>query len=114
MLPLRDGPRMRKLLARRSGLAATIVIALAVLSLARPAFAATHEAPGSIASDCSRDVTQQLLSWIASVPDHSTLSFASGGCYRIDGTLELTDRDGLTFEGNNATFRASTTGATWR
>jgi hypothetical protein len=102
------------LLAGRSQLAAAAVIALAALALARPAFGTTHQAPGSIASDCSRDVTQQVLSWISSVPDHSTLSFASGGCYRIDGTLELTNRDGLTFEGNNATFRASTPGGTWR
>jgi len=105
---------MRKLVAGRSGLAAAIAIALAALSLAQPAFAARHQAPGSIASDCSRDVTQQVLSWIASVPDNSTLSFARGGCYRIEGTLELTDRNGLTFEGNGATFKATTIGDTWR
>jgi len=91
-----------------------IVIALAALSLAQPSYAATYQAPGSIASDCSTDVTQQVLSWVASVPDNSTLSFASGGCYRIEETLELTDRNGLTFEGNGATFKATTIGDTWR
>jgi hypothetical protein len=95
-------------------LGTAIVTALAALSFAQPSYAATYQAPGSIASDCSTDVTQQILSWISSVPDNSTLSFASGGCYRIEGTLELSDRNGLTFEGNGASFEATTTGGTWR
>jgi hypothetical protein len=67
-------------------------------------------APSSIRSDCSRDVTSKLQKWIASVPDHSTLSFNRGGCYRIDGSLLIEDRWGLTFQGNGATFKAMTDG----
>jgi len=62
------------------------------------------QVPTSIASDCSQDVTAALLSWIASVPDNSTIQFGSNKCYRIDGTLELTGRNGLTFEGNGSKF----------
>ncbi len=42
------------------------------------------------------------------------LNFDAGACYRIDGTLEVTNRNGLDFEGNGATFRAGGTGATGR
>jgi hypothetical protein len=66
--------------------------------------------PTSIASDCSRDVTAELSGWFASVPDNSTLTFAPDGCYRVDGTLPIVNRAGLTFEGNNSTFRAVTDG----
>ena len=72
--------------------------------------ATTYQIPSTIAGNCSADVTQQILAWIASVPDNSILSFTSGGCYRIEGTLELTNRNGLTFEGNGSTFKATTVG----
>jgi hypothetical protein len=51
-------------------------------------------------------VTQGILGWIASVPNDSTLKFGAGGCYRIEGTLELQGRRGLTFEGNGASFKS--------
>jgi len=62
--------------------------------------------PASIAADCSVDVTAALLNWIGSVPNNYTLAFASGKCYRIDGTIELRGRSGLTFEGNGAAFKS--------
>ncbi len=70
----------------------------------------TFSAPASIPSDCSRDVTADLLAWIASVGDGSTLRFAPNGCYRIDRTLRIEDRNHLTFDGNGATFKAMTSG----
>ena len=66
--------------------------------------------PTSIAADCSTDVTAALNAWIASVPDNSTLAFPTNGCFRIDGTLIIQHRTGLTFEGNGATFRQVTDG----
>jgi hypothetical protein len=54
--------------------------------------------PPSIAADCSVDVTAKLSTWVASMSNGSTLSFGSG-CYRIEGTLELTDRFGLVLDG---------------
>jgi hypothetical protein len=62
--------------------------------------------PSGIADDCSVDVTGELLAWIGSVPDGSTLRFGPRACYRVDGSLRIEDRHGLTFEGNGATFRA--------
>jgi hypothetical protein len=56
------------------------------------------------------DVTQALHSWFASVPDGSTLRFGAGKCYRIDGGLVVTDRQGLTFDGEGATFKVVTAG----
>ena len=44
------------------------------------------------------------------MPDGSTLRFAKRGCYRIDETLEITNRQRLTFDGNDATLRAVTEG----
>jgi hypothetical protein len=66
--------------------------------------------PSSVSTDCSRDVTREINDWIGSVPDHSTLVFARGACYRIDGSIRVEDRFGLTFEGNGATFAAGTDG----
>jgi Bacterial Ig domain len=96
--------------------AAAASVGLAII--AGPAAAATYQAPSSIANDCSVDVTPALLSWIGSVPDYSTLSFATNGCYRIEGTLEFSGRKGLDFEGNGSTFRSfnapTDTRAIWR
>jgi Right handed beta helix region len=72
--------------------------------------AAAYQVPATIRGDCSADVTQPILTWIASVPDDSVLSFTSGACYRIEGTLEVKNRNGLAFDGNGATFKATVTG----
>jgi Right handed beta helix region len=93
---------------------ALILVGLSALFAAPPAGATIYQIPAGIRANCSADVTQDILSWIASVPDNSVLSFGSGDCYRIDGTLELTGRNGLTFEGNGARFDATTTGGNWR
>lgn len=65
--------------------------------------------PPGIAPDCSVDVTAQLNEWFASVPDGSTLTFGAGDCFRVDGTLRLTDRHNLTLVGNGARFAAYVT-----
>jgi len=74
-----------------------------------------NNVPVSIASDCSVDVTSALLSWIASVPDNSTLLFGTNKCYRVESTVEIRSRNGLMFEGNGSTFKSlnpMTTGST--
>jgi hypothetical protein len=94
------------------------ILVAAVLALSAPASAAVYNVPPAITDDCSADVTQPIRDWIASVPDYSTLVFGAGACYRVDGTLELTNRSGLYIRGNNSTFQAATTGdphrAHWR
>jgi hypothetical protein len=97
-----------------------VPIALTMLALAPPQIARgapVYQVPATISGDCTVDVTQPLLNWIASVPDNSVLSFSSGACYRIEGTLEITNRHGLTFDGNGASFRATSVAAArpqWR
>ena len=60
---------------------------------------------GSVPSGCSTDATSEIRSWIASVPNNSTLVFGAGACYRIEGTLELRGRT-LTLDGNGSTFKS--------
>jgi hypothetical protein len=64
-----------------------------------------YTVPSSVPSGCSTDATSEISSWIASVPNDSTISFGLGACYRIEGTLELQNRT-LTVDGNGATFRS--------
>lgn len=66
--------------------------------------------PAIVRPDCSVDATAELTNWIASAPDGATLDFASGACYRVDGTIKIYDRSGLTFNGNGATIKAMTDG----
>jgi Right handed beta helix region len=70
----------------------------------------TATIPAGIPGDCSRDVSRELNAWIASVSDGSTLRFGPSACYRVDRTLRIKDRIGLTIDGNGATFRAMTSG----
>jgi hypothetical protein len=65
--------------------------------------------PTRIASDCSQDVTSALTDFLNGVPDGSTIRFLPGGCYRVDGTLELDGRTGLVIDGQGALFRTATT-----
>ncbi len=71
----------------------------------------TVDVPPAISADCSTDVTGPLTAWIASVPDSSTLRLGAGACYRVDGTLWISNRHHLALEGNQATFRAFTDGS---
>jgi hypothetical protein len=116
-----SGDRRLALRARGHARARSLLVAVSALVLFSGLFAAssagssaTYRAPSSIPADCSVDVTQQLLDWIASVPNNSTLTFPAGACYRVDGTLLVRNRTALTFEGNGATFKAGTTGGSNR
>jgi len=82
-------------------------VAVALVGVSR---AAAAEVPASVAADCSKDVTAALLAWIESVPDGSVLLFGRSACYRVDGTITLTNRHDLTIEGAGATFQHGTDG----
>jgi hypothetical protein len=91
----------------RSRLLLTYGVAIALIAASSgSASLTTYQIPASIAGDCSVDVTQPIVNWVASVPNNSILSFGSDACYRLEGTLELEGRSGLTFDGNGATFRS--------
>jgi polygalacturonase len=70
--------------------------------------------PSSVASDCGADVTSSLSKWISSVPDNSTLTLGRGACYQIEGSLAITNRRDLLFDGNGATLKATTKGTRTR
>ncbi len=58
----------------------------------------------NVDSSGNSDVTSSLQSFIDNSPNGSVICFASGGQYRVNGTLHLSGRSNLTFEGNNATI----------
>lgn len=66
--------------------------------------------PAGIDATGVQDDTAALQALINGLPDGSTLSFASGGQYRIEGTLHVTNKNNLTIDGNGALFFATTTG----
>jgi hypothetical protein len=93
-----------------------IPVIAGLLSTSHPtqaqATSGTFTVPASIPLDCSRDVTADLVDFIASIPDGtssnpSVISFRSGDCYRVDGTLLVDDRNHLTLDGNGARIDGS-------
>lgn len=66
--------------------------------------------PRRIAANCSVDVTNALNAWLGQVPDGSIAVLPRAGCYRVDGTITLTNRWNLTIRGRRTTFQAMTTG----
>ena len=104
-------------------LASVAVTALALLvsgatGAGKPAKPAVYTVPKKIKSDCSVAVENQIMSWLAGVPDGSTVQFGKGRCYGQDGAITLTDRNGLVIDGRGSEFRALTPGgshrANWR
>jgi hypothetical protein len=61
----------------------------------------------TLATDCSVDVTQPLNRLISLTPDGGIVTLEPDGCYRVDGTLSLEDRQNLTIEGNGAILDGS-------
>ncbi|MGH9243695.1 MAG: right-handed parallel beta-helix repeat-containing protein [Acidimicrobiales bacterium] len=93
---------------------AATVLSISVIVLASvgaPATAAElYVVPPSIDPSGTRDVTADLITFVAGVPDGSTIVFQPGGRYRIEGTFLTEARHNLVFEGNNAAFFATTEG----
>ena len=67
--------------------------------------------PDSIPADCSRPVENEIMAWLATVPNGATARFEHNGCYGQDETIELEDRIDLTIDGNGSSFKALTTGS---
>jgi hypothetical protein len=70
--------------------------------------ATTFDVPSTIDANGERDVTNELMTFITSVPDGSTIAFPAEARYRIDTSLVIEGRNDLTFEGNGAEFFATT------
>lgn len=67
--------------------------------------------PSGIDTSGTEDVTAALNQFLRSVPDNSIICFPANARYRIEGTLLLENRHGLTIEGNGVTFFAKTDGS---
>jgi hypothetical protein len=67
--------------------------------------------PNAIDPTGGVDVTIALNQFFASVPDSTTICFPANARYRVEGTLLLQNRNGLTFEGDGATIFAATDGS---
>lgn len=70
----------------------------------------THDVPASVDPSGGRDVTASLQQVLDETPDGATLRFPAGARYRIEGTLQLHDRNGITLDGNGAELFATTRG----
>jgi hypothetical protein len=66
--------------------------------------------PASIDSTGRADVTRPLQTFISKVPNGRTVRFRPGGRYRVEGTLGVNGRHGLTFDGAGALIFATTRG----
>jgi glycosyltransferase involved in cell wall biosynthesis len=110
--------RWRRSPAGTLPLAVALVAAAAVAAVvsppARASAATATRVPAAIDPTGSSDVTAALERFVDSVPDGSTIVFPHGARYRLDGTLELRDRRGLTLEGAGATLFAGTRGNAYR
>lgn len=95
-------------------LAVGVAALLPVLAAPASASAAVYDVPASIPADCSVPVETQLTSWIASVPDGSTVRLGAGKCYGQDESVTVTDRANLTIDGNGSELRALTPGGPYR
>jgi hypothetical protein len=94
--------------------ACVIACLFAMAACSQAAAAAVYEVPAEIPDDCSVSVENQIMAWLATVPDGNTARFAAGACYGHDGTITLTGRSGLVIDGQGAEFRALTMGGTHR
>ena len=93
-------------------------IVIVGLSTAGEAVSKTYTVPKSIEDDCSVAVETEIMAWLETVPDGNRVNFRTGRCYGQDGTITLTNKNGLVIDGRGSEFRALTLGgshrANWR
>ncbi len=103
---------------RRFLILAGVVVSVVVVVVVVRSLMTSERTPGSLpdprpaaeirmTTDCSQDVTESLNRLVAQTPDGGTVALVRDGCYRLDGSLLLNDRQGLTIEGNGATLDGS-------
>lgn len=65
----------------------------------------------SIPADCSRDVTQDITSFVNYFGGNHTYNFKANGCYQVNGHLDFSGLSNVAFEGNGATIKVMTDGS---
>lgn len=100
---------------RTTGLALFGILFAAIGTMFLPSSRAqsVYAPPASIANDCSSEVTQPILDWLATVPDGSAIQFGVNKCYNIEGPIRIVNRHNLTIDGRGSEFRAVTDGSTY-
>lgn len=66
--------------------------------------------PSTINTKCAVDVTANIQNAINALPSGKTLQFQPGACYRVNGTLRLTQKSNVAIDGNGSTLRQTTNG----
>ena len=61
--------------------------------------------PSSIDATGSKDVSADLQTFVKNVPNGSTVLFKAGGTYKLGKVIHISDKRGLTLEGNGATLK---------
>jgi hypothetical protein len=88
------------------------------MGCSQAAGARLYKVPKKIPSDCLVPVEDEIMAWLATVPNGNTVQFAAGGCYGQDGPITLSGRRDLVIDGQGAQFRTVTAGgptrANWR
>jgi hypothetical protein len=92
---------MRKL---KLALVVAVLTAPLVLVGGGSASAAVVTVPSTIPADCSVDVSADLNTWIAGLPNGTTASFAAGACYRIEHPVKVLNKTDFVVDGNGASF----------
>lgn len=86
---------------------------ISLIAIALSGTAVTHTAAASppkrppVASDCSVDVADAFNSWLATVPNGSTINLARRGCYLSNGSIAFKNKGNITIRGHRAIIRAS-------
>ncbi len=91
----------------RAAVAAILVAAFAIAADVSPASASppVYLVPSRIDATGTRDVSRELNSFIASVPNGSVIRFRAGGTYRLGEVIRIRGKKHITLGGNGATLK---------
>ena len=108
MPPARRSParRIPAVLSLASLLALTALVSPTSIDSASGAEVVT--VPASITANCTRDVSGELNTFLARVPNGSTVNFPAGACYRVDRTVTVSGKTGLVLAGHGARLQRLT------
>lgn len=99
---------------RRTIFATVVALSIAAGCQPAPAPGRTVTVPATIDATGRTDVSRSFATFLARVPDGSTVTLKRGATYRMESTLVISRRSGLTIDGNGARILATTSGGLTR